>query len=126
MPAMKPEECDLLMAQAFKNKNIDDVLSLFEQNGVLILPGNAVAIGHIAIAEALEKYMEAKDFKLIREPVVFFSACQDIAFTRTSWSAWVKDADGPLNEVTGESITIVRRQPDGTWLLVINHPNGAD
>lgn len=126
MPAMKPEECDQLMAQAFKNKNIDDVLSLFEPDGVLILPGNTAKIGHIAIAEALESYMNAEGFKLTMEPVAFLSANQDIALTRASWSAWIKDADGPLNEVRGESITIARRQPDGTWLLVIDHPQGAD
>lgn len=28
--------------------------------------------------------------------------------------------------VKGESNTIVQRQADGTWLLILDHPNSAD
>jgi ketosteroid isomerase-like protein len=126
MPAMKPEECDLLMSQAFRNKNIEDILSLYEKDGVLVLDNAKPATGYREIREALQPYMAAEEFELIAEPVAFLSAKGDIALTRAAWSAKIKGEDGSISNVSGKSVAIVRRQPNGTWLFVLDHPNGAD
>jgi len=99
---------------------------LFEADGVLILCDNQEITGHSSIVEALKPYMKVEYFKLTTEPIAFLSTKRDIAFTRTSWSAWIKVEDGAIMMVKGESNTIVQRQADGTWLLILDHPNSAD
>ena len=37
MPAHKPEECDLLIEQALKNKDLDAAVALYEPNASLVL-----------------------------------------------------------------------------------------
>jgi len=88
----------IYLAHEFKNKNIDEALFLFEADGVLILCDNQKITGHSSIAEALKPYMKVDYFKLTTEPIAFLSTKRDIAFTRTSWSAWIKVEDGTIND----------------------------
>jgi ketosteroid isomerase-like protein len=45
---------------------------------------------------------------------------------RAAWSATAPGPDGKPVTVTGNNVEVVRRQPDGTWLFVIDNPRGAD
>jgi ketosteroid isomerase-like protein len=51
---------------------------------------------------------------------------QDLALKSTKWSAIGVDTDGQPLTMSGNTVEVVRRQPDGTWLFVIDNPRGAN
>src|SRR5262245_19469210 len=54
MPARKPEECDILIDQALKSRDLDAAVALYEPNATLVLDSGEVVIGKAAIREALK------------------------------------------------------------------------
>jgi ketosteroid isomerase-like protein len=48
----------------------------------------------------------------------------DVAFISGAWTITAEGPDGPVN-VAGTSADVVRRQSDGSWLFVIDYPNGV-
>lgn len=126
MAAMKPEECDLLMYQAVRNKDLEAAVALYEKDAVFILDDGQRAVGHEAIREALRPFMTVDDFEFNFGPVAYTDAAGDIAVTRGTWSASVKDNEGNISKISGKNMEVVRRQQDGSWLFIIDHPNGAN
>jgi ketosteroid isomerase-like protein len=49
----------------------------------------------------------------------------DIALLRAAWLNGTRP-DGKSVEMTHGSAEIVRRQPDGSWRYIIDHPFGSD
>ncbi len=121
MPARSPEEVDVLFARALNDANLDALVSLYEPNGTLIGAPGQPATGHAAIREALSGFVAMKptiDLKV--EQTV--RAGDDIAACYGVWTLNSTGEDGKPQTMTGKSIEIVRRQPDGTWLFAIDDP----
>jgi len=126
MPAHKPEECDILIDQALKNRDLDAAVALYEPNATLVLDAGEVAIGKAAIREALKGFLAFDEVRFTREISAIQSGDGDLAMLRGAWRATSTGPDGKSVTVTGNNVEVVRRQPDGTWLFVIDHPRGAD
>ncbi len=53
-------------------------------------------------------------------------AAADVALLVARWTLKGTDqTTGQAVELTGQTSDVVRRQPDGSWLLVIDNPYGA-
>jgi uncharacterized protein (TIGR02246 family) len=126
MPAHKPEECDILIEQALKNRDLDAAVALYEPNATLVLDAGEVAIGKAAIREALKGFLAFDEVRFTREIKAIQSGDGDLAMLRGAWRATSTGPDGKPVTVTGNNVEVVRRQPDGTWLFVIDNPRGAD
>jgi len=126
MPAYTPEECDILIAQAVRAKDLEAAVALYEPNAVFVLGTGESVTGHVAIREALIPFMSLETFDFTTETKAFLNAEQDIALVRGTWAATAKGPDGQLVEMAGKNLEVVRRQADGTWLYMIDHPQGAD
>ena len=50
----------------------------------------------------------------------------DTALVIGNWTLKARDAEGNDIETGGRYTDVVRRQSDGTWLFVIDNPNGSD
>jgi ketosteroid isomerase-like protein len=48
----------------------------------------------------------------------------DLALTTSKWVLEGIGADGKPARMEGQSAEVARRQPDGTWLFVIDNPYG--
>ena len=46
----------------------------------------------------------------------------DLAVLYNDWSMSARGPDGGPLELTGKALEIVRRQPDGSWLFVVDDP----
>jgi uncharacterized protein (TIGR02246 family) len=126
MPARKPEECDILIAEAIKRKDLEAAVALYEPNATFVLDSGEVVTGRAAIREALRAWIGLDDVRFTTEVKAFQSADGNLAITRGTWSATTKGPDGKPVTLTGKNVEVVRRQPDGTWLFVIDNPRGAD
>ena len=127
MPARKPEECDMHLMEALNNGDLEAAVALYEPNATFVAePSGAPLVGHAAIREAIRGYFALGRLQMTRETTALKSGNGDLAMTGGRWKAIATDAHGQSTIVlSGNSREVVRRQPDGTWLFVIDNPWGA-
>lgn len=126
MPARQPEECDSHLVAAINRGDLEEALALYEPNATLVhdRSGEAVA-GHAQIREILRGYMAQRITMTIVEANVLQNGDGDLALTGIQWKSTGTTADGKPFAASGSSKEVVRRQEDGTWRFVIDHPWGA-
>lgn len=123
MPAFLPEELALLFMERFNARDVSGVAALFESDGTLVAqPGQPVTGPH-AIQDVLSAMM-GTHARLHIEIVEVIRAA-DLALMRSRWKLETRDPDGKAVHLDGHGAEVVRRQPDGTWLYVIDQPYGA-
>ena len=125
MPAYKPEECDLLLFEVIETGDLDAALALYEPDAVFVVSPGQVVTGHAAIREVLQGMMSANATGKLEAVTAVPSADGTIAFTRAKGSSTGPGPDGKPITTPFHSIEVVRKQPDGTWRIVIDDPSGV-
>jgi uncharacterized protein (TIGR02246 family) len=118
MPARSPEEVDALFEKAMNEGDVEGLVALYEPNATLVAGPGQEATGTDAIRAAMKGFLDGNpriDLKV--EQMV--RGGEDLV---ACYGVWTMEAGGQTQ--TGKSIEIVRRQPDGTWLFVIDDPWG--
>jgi uncharacterized protein (TIGR02246 family) len=124
MPATNPEQVDELFERAINAGDVEAVVALYEPDGTLIAAPGQVATGHDAIRAAITGLLALKpQLKLSVTNVVFGG---DVAAVYNDWSGTATGPDGAQMQLSGKAIEVCRRQPDGTWLFVIDDPYARD
>jgi uncharacterized protein (TIGR02246 family) len=124
MSARNPEDLDRIFAGALNTGNIEELMSLYEpQASLMAAPGKVVA-GSEAIREALAGFIAGKPKMTLTPRVV--ARTHDLALLASKWSLSMTGPDGRPAEMSGESIEVARRQPDGTWRFAIDLPFGVN
>jgi len=108
--AHEPEDLARLFVDRANAGDAEGLALLYEPDAVLAFPAGQATVGRDAIFHALEQLLaRAPRFEVeVALPTVRF---EDLALTST------RPADG-----TGGRVQIARRQPDGTWLRIIDRP----
>ena len=122
MPARKPEELDVLFAHALNAGDIEAVIKLYEPGACLMPEPGQVVSGTKAVREALGGLLAMKP--RIKLDVKKLAETGDIALTSAKWVLEGTGPDGSPVKVEGQSAEVARRQPDGSWLFVIDSPHG--
>jgi uncharacterized protein (TIGR02246 family) len=108
--AMKPEDLTRLFVQCANAGDAAGIAALYEQEAVMAYPPGAVTVGRDAIRELWEKVLaNAPHFE--PEPPLPTLVSGDIALTAT-----------PPRDGAGARAQVVRRQPDGSWLRLLDQP----
>lgn len=124
MPVRTPEEMHTAFAKAFNSGDLETLVSLYEPDALLAGGPDQVAKGTAAIRGALRS-MLAGSPKLKVQTTGVYRSDDGIALTQGRWTISTIEPDGSPVEVSGKSSEVLRRQPDGTWLVVIDSP-GTD
>jgi ketosteroid isomerase-like protein len=120
----KPEDIQRHFAEAVNSGKIDAVLALYEPGATLVVPPSGPAVtGRPAIREALERVLALKG-KMVLDTTYCIQA-GDVALLRGKWRLTGTGPDGESVALEGESAEVARRQPDGRWLYIVDHPLGA-
>jgi uncharacterized protein (TIGR02246 family) len=123
LAATEPEQIHGMFEQAFNAGDIDALIALYEPDATLVPQPGAVAEGTDAIREALRWFLDrggkiALDTKLVLR-------VGDLAFLANRWSLTGGTMpDGSPAELGATTAEVARRQPDGTWLYVIDNAWG--
>ena len=125
MPAHKPEDCDNLLVEALRRDDLEAAVAFYEPDAAFVLDSGEVVTGQAAVREALKAWIGLDDVRWTKPVRAYVSADGGLAWLRGSWAATAKRATGEPVTSTGESVEVVRRQPDGTWRFAIDHPRGA-
>ena len=119
MPARSPEEIHASLAATFNERDLDAYARNYEENAAMILPpeGNR-ASGRDAIRAAVEATFELRPS--LRIDVVETLQADGLALTHARWSLTGTDA-GERVELSGRGTLVSRRQPDGSWRIVLEN-----
>lgn len=123
MAAKTPEECDVLFERHLNAGDLDALADLYEPGAVLMPSPGEAAVGRAAIRDALGGFIAAKAQLHLRVGQVV-RAGDDLALVYGDWSGHFTDPDGARVETAGQSVEVMRRQPDGTWRFALDDPYG--
>lgn len=124
MKVYKPEDMNSAFAEAFNSGNIEDLLSLYEPDAVLVPKPGHVVEGAEAIRAALRELLTLKG--TMRSENQYALVHGDIALLRAKVRLVGTGPGGERVEIHNHTAEVIRRQPDGTWLYILDHPYGAD
>ena len=124
MPAQKPEECDLLLLKAIEQGDLDAAVALYEPNATFVISPDQVVTGQAAIREVMQGFIDAKAAFNVEAVTAVTSADGSVAVTRVKGSSTGPGPDGQSVTTPLHSVEVVRKQPDGTWLFIIDDPSG--
>jgi len=114
MPAYKPEDFHRLFPQFMREGDLESVLKLYAPNIVFSTPEGDVKCGIAAIREELGAFASTNQiFKFNPKKVI---QIEDLALVYNEWEMTTP------RQMSGLAIEVFRRQPDGSWLLLIGDP----
>jgi ketosteroid isomerase-like protein len=107
---MQPEVVTRLVAERLNAGNAAGVAALYEPQAVLAYPADRLVTGRDAI-EAIYQQMADAGVKFALETPLPTVRFENLAPTST------RSADN-----TGVRVQVLRQQPDGSWLRIIDRP----
>ena len=123
MAAMKPEDAASMVAKAMEAGDLDAVVDLYEPNASLVVEPGKTVTGSAAIREAMAGFIGLKP-KLTSQHHLTVAA-DDLALVSTKWSLEGTGPDGKPMTMSATSTDVMRRQPDGSWKVIIDNPFGV-
>ncbi len=100
--------------------DIEGVLATFEPDGVLVGEPGMIAKGTPALREAFRQFIAINPKITITNHEII--QADDIALHSSTWKMSGLAPDGSSIEQSGSSVVVLRKQPDGKWLMVIDNP----
>ena len=120
MPHKTAEEWDQAFAEAFSSWDIGALLALYEPDAVWVTePGHSVK-GALGMTGTATDYFALKPTIHLTTKSVLETG--DIVLAYSGWTLTATNDDGSPLEMTGDSTVVLRRQPDGSLLCVIDDP----
>ena len=121
MAPRSPEDMHGEFTRAFNAGDVDALMTLYEPEATFAPePGTTVA-GTDAIREVLAGFLALKGKIEFKNPQIFKAG--DLALMHGDWTVAGTGPDGSAVNLAGHSTEVLRRQPDGTWLYVIDIPD---
>lgn len=119
-----PEQMNATFVRAFNSGQIENLMLLYQPDALLIRLDGSVARGTEEIRNELVKLLTIgvkadgyNQFALIHG---------DTALLRANFLITVINENGQEAQMKGSSSEVIKQQPDGSWLYVIDHPFGAN
>jgi uncharacterized protein (TIGR02246 family) len=121
MSAHTPEEAHALLVAAFNAGDPDAFVQVYEQDAALIVPPDEVLVnGREEIRKAIEPTFALAPKAEIE--VLKKVQSDGLALTQARWRLVGTDPEGQTVTLTGDGAIVSRRQPDGSWLIVLDNP----
>jgi uncharacterized protein (TIGR02246 family) len=125
--AFTPEQNEVMnvilkMTDAFHNKDLKGVLESYEPNAVIVFEPEKPSSGAGAIAEGFKGFFNLSPKFEYSGHEIFLNG--DLAMHFAPWTMTGKMPDGTDVKQSGLSVVVLRKQPNGKWLMVFDNPFG--
>ena len=97
------------------DQDLDGLVALYAPDATLVLPDGSTVTGTAAIREQYAGLLEMKAHITMRSR--FATEAGDLALLSNEWTLTVGD-----ESMSAVSAEVARREPDGSWLYVVDHP----
>jgi uncharacterized protein (TIGR02246 family) len=102
--------------------DMEAILATYDPNAVMMGPTGMPATGTAALREAFKQFLAiTPQITIVKQNLV---QSGDVALHSYTWDMTAKTPDGHPIEQSGLSLVVLRKQPDGKWLMVIDNPFG--
>lgn len=119
--ARTPEDVHRIWTEYFRAGDLDGLLSLYEPDAAFVAQSGAYVSGRRAIREVLAGILAVR--RTFEIEIGRAIQTGDVALMVSSWKLSGEQRGAPY-ESKGRTADVVRRQPDGSWLYVIDSPYG--
>jgi ketosteroid isomerase-like protein len=112
----------LEMTSSFHKKDINGVMSSYEADAVIVFEPEKPVSDSASVRQGFQGFFAVNPTFEYSGHELFIN--DDLAVHFAPWSMTGKTPDG--NEVmqSGLSVAVLRKQPDGKWLMVFDNPFG--
>lgn len=117
-------DIDRLFAQPLNAGNLGALVALYEPQAALMPSPGKLVTGIAAIRESLAGFLAGKPKMSLTPRLV--AQTGDLAVVTAKWALSMTGPDGKPAQMTGQSVEVMRRQPDGSWRLAIDLPVGVE
>jgi len=111
------------LVQGINAGDLNLAVAAYENDAILMAQPGVTARGTSQIREALSGFIAMK--AQLRSEAQQVIENQDVALYIGRWSLNGTDPSGKPVSMGGESTDVLRRQPDGRWLIALDNPWGA-
>lgn len=112
------------LVTAMNAQDLESAITLFEPGASFVVRPGIVVKGTSAIRQALEGFMALKPSLTIEAQQVVEAG--EVAQYCARWNLRGIDPTGTVVQLSGRSSSILRRQPNGAWLFLLDNPWGTD
>jgi len=109
--ARAPEDITTLFVQRLNERDADGMAELYAPDAVMAFPPGQTMVGRDAIRAALAEFAAHASLPVPQEQSLPALRYGDLALTST-----------PSKDGTGVRVQVTKRQPDGSWLRIIDRP----
>src|SRR5258708_4104812 len=123
MSNSKPQDVVSQLVESINRCALEAAVACYEPAGALVVQPGTVATGARALRDALAGFI-ALNPTLTTESYQLIPA-GDLALYLSAWNLVGKDPQGKEVRMTGRSSDVLRRQPNGNWLIALDNPWGT-
>ncbi|MFI9646278.1 YybH family protein [Streptomyces sp. NPDC052040] len=127
VPAAAPITDPLVISHVFNERcnsgDLDGLLALYEPDAVMVDEAGRTHRGTDELRAFFAGMLAMRP--AVRTLAVTVVVNGSVAQSSTHWQLDVAAADGTVTRTEGHAAELFRRQPDGTWRVVIDNPYGA-
>lgn len=117
---VSPHELMTRFGERIAAHALDALVSLYEPTAVFAPRPGVTHTGRAAIGGALAEMLALSP--VMETHVREVHQADDIALVIVDWSLRGTAPDGSIVDQSGRSADVLRRQDDGTWRVLIDHP----
>jgi uncharacterized protein (TIGR02246 family) len=118
MTISEPSAIHAAVEERFNPKDLDGLVELYEKDARMVTPDGSVVEGIDAIREQWQGFLAMNAQMKVRTR--FVVEVGDIALLRNDWTV-----EAPEMEMASAAAEVVRRQADGSWRYIVDHPFGS-
>ncbi len=122
MGPSKPEDWPRVFEAHLNDGDLDGALALYDSNASFVPRSGETIVGRDGIRQVLAEMIRAHARMQCRVTKVVTSG--DVALVYNDWQGSSVASSGAAVAMSGKAIEILRRQADGTWLLIVGDPFG--
>jgi len=120
----RPEDLYQALSDAYNAGNLEAVLSFYDPKAVFVIKPSRVTEGPEELRAAVQHVIDLRG-PLTVNPQIFIRS-DDLVLVLGTFTLSGRRHDGTAFERTARFADVLRRQPDGRWLVAVDNPCAGD